>query len=306
MNDVNKRRKNTKRITLISLTGFFIILIMFFGTNIQATPERGDTHSSGSCHPGSPGSITISSPNSSTVEVDPSSTFSITVNMTGTTKIVLFIKDNPEEINDFTITPGTTDNDRHTINLNDVVISVTVPAVEKAYVLIVAASDGVGNPANWIEFTISVGGATLPGPDVLGMIFDHVGIWLGIPALFLITLGTILVWKNENKYVKIHGILAGGAFVITLINVIVTVANPISWWTSFDIVYHLPHIILGAVGLLAGFFSMLFGIAAERKYAKITGYTALICWWAAFFLGLMLNPAMFTTFGTDFMSLFGG
>jgi len=34
---------------------------------------------------------------------------------------------------------------------------------------------------------------------------------------------------------------------------------------------------------------MLFGIAAERKPALITGYITLVSWWAAFLLGYFLN-----------------
>jgi len=44
------------------------------------------------------------------------------------------------------------------------------------------------------------------------------------------------------------------------------------------------------LGLFTGLLSMLFGIAAERKYARLTGYITLICWWTGFFLGLILVP----------------
>jgi hypothetical protein len=65
---------------------------------------------------------------------------------------------------------------------------------------------------------------------------------------------------------------------------------PINSWFSgaYDPIVHYPHIILGTVGLITGFFSMLFGIAAERKPSRLTGYATLICWWAAFLLGYYL------------------
>jgi hypothetical protein len=110
--------------------------------------------------------------------------------------------------------------------------------------------------------------------------------YLGLTALFLLTLGTILVLINENKFVKAHGILAGASLILTLINIGLLVTFPIAGWIAFPPLIHWTHMILGGIGIVAGFFSMLFGIAAERKYAKLTGYITLICWWSTFFLGI--------------------
>jgi len=51
---------------------------------------------------------------------------------------------------------------------------------------------------------------------------------------------------------------------------------------------HSVHIIFGGFGLLTGLTSMLFGIAAQRHIAKVTGYITLVCWWGAFILSLYL------------------
>ncbi len=137
---------------------------------------------------------------------------------------------------------------------------------------------------------MSVGGVAPPGFD-FSNILDHLGLYLGLPALLLLTLGTVLVLLNENKFVRLHGILAGSSWVLTVVNVSAALIKiPIdNWFGVFPLITHIPHIILGTIGLIAGFFSMLFGIAAERKPALITGYITLASWWAAFILGYFLN-----------------
>jgi uncharacterized membrane protein YozB (DUF420 family) len=100
--------------------------------------------------------------------------------------------------------------------------------------------------------------------------------------------------------VKIHGIFSGASWILTLINAISLITlnqnelpfdELIKVWFSYEpFPVHIIHIILGAAGLFTGLLSMLFGIAAERKYARFTGYITLICWWTGFFLGLVLVP----------------
>ena len=115
--------------------------------------------------------------------------------------------------------------------------------------------------------------------------------YLGLPALLLVSIATVLVLVNENKFVKVHGILSGSAWILTAINLSAALIkiSPNAWFGVYPLIYHVPHIILGFLGLITGFLSMFFGIAAERKPAKITGYIALLSWWAAFFLGYFLN-----------------
>lgn len=124
--------------------------------------------------------------------------------------------------------------------------------------------------------------------EIISNVSIHFGMILGAPALILLTLGTILVLINESKFVKIHGYFAMTSWILTLINVIsVFVLNP-DIWASFNAGMHWSHIILGGLGLVTGLLSMLFGIAAERKPAKLTGYITLVCWWGAFLSGFVL------------------
>ena len=179
-------------------------------------------------------------------------------------------------------------------NVMIVTFNITIPDAEGFYYLFILAGDNLasGPPAfDYIKIGFSVGGATPPEPEF--NIFDHFGTIFGGIALIMLSLGTILVLINENKFVKIHGYLSGGAWILTLTNVISLITlnlDPSQWFTFEPFGLHVSHIILGAVGLLTGLFSMLFGIAAERKYAKLTGYITLVCWWAAFFIGIILVP----------------
>jgi hypothetical protein len=176
-----------------------------------------------------------------------------------------------------------------------------MPETEGFYYLFILAGDslpGAGNPPDfaYVEIGFSVGGVAqppIPEPNLFDVIFDHFGLIVGLTALLLLSLGTILVLINENKFVKIHGIFSGVSWVLTLSNAIslINLGLEPDLWFSFDpFGVHVSHIILGAVGLFTGLLSMLFGIAAERKYAKLTGYITLACWWTAFFLGLILVP----------------
>ncbi|MFW9879718.1 MAG: hypothetical protein ACFFG0_42125, partial [Candidatus Thorarchaeota archaeon] len=176
-------------------------------------------------------------------------------------------------------------------DLNEITVAFNVtPTLEKnSYIIFILAGNNLtgSRPFAYVEIIIGMP----PKLDILSIIFDHLGLYLGLPALLLITVSTVLVLVNENKFVKSHGIMAGISWLLTVINVSVAVIKitPNAWLKGYPIVYHLPHIILGSVGLITGFLSMLFGIAAERTPAKITGYITLLCWWSTFFLGYFLN-----------------
>ena len=181
-----------------------------------------------------------------------------------------------------------------------ITFNITMPATKGYYSLLIIAGDNSSvQPAfNHIIIGFSVEGAARPEPEIV--IFDHFGLLIGLSALLLLSVGTILVLINENKFVKIHGIFSGASWILTLINAISLITlnknelpfeELIQVWFSFEPFWvHVTHIILGAVGLFTGLLSMLFGIAAERKYARFTGYITLVCWWTGFFLGLILVP----------------
>ncbi len=116
----------------------------------------------------------------------------------------------------------------------------------------------------------------------------HLGATLGLPALILVTVGTIIVIFDESKYTLYHGYTAGGAWIITLLNVILLFTLTQDMMKGYSGWIHALHIICGGVGLTFGFASALFGTSGQRTLAKITGYTTLGCWWFAYLLGFFI------------------
>ncbi len=117
----------------------------------------------------------------------------------------------------------------------------------------------------------------------------HLGSFVGLPALLMLSVGTIVVTYDEPKLVIYHGLTAGGSWVLTLMNVIALFGMSDVEMTSFSGVIHTFHILCGAIGLLSGFFSALFGISGQRKLAKLTGYITLGCWWTAYFVSQFIT-----------------
>ncbi|MBY8979700.1 MAG: hypothetical protein KGD72_04870 [Candidatus Lokiarchaeota archaeon] len=117
----------------------------------------------------------------------------------------------------------------------------------------------------------------------------HIGIILGLPALISLSIGTILVLYDEAKYVMWHGLAAGGALIVTIINVILLMFLTPPEILNYSGMIHTLHIILGAFGLMTGVASFLFGASGQRNIARMTGYFTLAGWWGAFLLGLLLE-----------------
>ena len=117
----------------------------------------------------------------------------------------------------------------------------------------------------------------------------HIGLILGLPALISLSVGTILVLYDEAKYVMWHGLAAGGALIVTIINVILLMFLTPPEILNYSGMIHTLHIILGAFGLMTGVASFLFGASGQRNLARMTGYFTLAGWWGAFLLGLLLE-----------------
>ncbi|MFX0057772.1 MAG: hypothetical protein ACFE85_06415 [Candidatus Hodarchaeota archaeon] len=280
----------------------FVIISVFVGIifvsillNGNAYPSYTQPHED--CHT-VPGGYSIGTNISTSNSINASAVITFNITATGSNLFIQAPSD-AKENNQFTILPTTTrilDNSANDSNPNlnamTVTFNITAPSEDGYYTILILAGDnsvsGSPPPFDYIEIDFSIGGVLPPAPRI--EIFNHFEIYIGLTALLLLSIGTVLVLINENKFVKIHGIFAGSSWILTLINVIsLVIFNP-SIWTSFSFGIHWSHIILGGVGLLTGLFSMLFGIAAERKYAKLTGYITLVCWWAAFFSGFLMVP----------------
>ncbi len=283
-------------IIFIIIAGVFSLFIVL---NVTGSPGFSQDHDN--CHT-VPGGYTISADIDATNSALPLDTVTIEITATGSN---LFIQaPSPTQQNALlSITPttdrildGDAEDEDTNADIMVVTFNITFSDVEDFYYVffVLAGDDSVSGETpdfDYIEISFTVGVASAPTPNPWDYIYNHLGLYLGLPALLLLSLGTVLVLLNENKFVKVHGYLAGSAWILTVINVTAAFfkIDPIGWW-SFELIYQIPHIILGAVGLVSGFFSMLFGIAAERKPARLTGYLTLICWWGSFILGYMMVP----------------
>ena len=114
----------------------------------------------------------------------------------------------------------------------------------------------------------------------------HLTVYLGLPAIILLAIGTLLYQISKEKYTFAHGVCAGLSLLLTTINVVVILpdarigilfSNP-----ALDL-FHFIHIIIGAVGYLFGILAFLTGISGIR--VKWPGLTALTCWTIVFVMG---------------------
>jgi len=285
-------------IVIISLPLLLLVL------NGNALPSYESNHEA--CHT-VPGGYTISADIKSTNSVNPSDVIVFNVTATGNSLFVQAPNETTSVMQNgqLTILPTTDrifdgygeDKDSNPFAMI-ITFNITIPETDGFYYLFILAGDNSTTPGDppdfaYVEIGFSVGGVAPPEPEI--EIFDHFGLILGMSALVLLSVGTILVLINENKFVKIHGIFSGASWILTLINAISLInqfnLDNINIWFSFEpFGVHVSHIILGATGLFTGLLSMLFGIAAERKYAKLTGYITLICWWTGYFLALIIVP----------------
>ncbi len=285
-------------VLFIVIIGLPLLLLVMNG---NALPSYETNHEA--CHT-VPGGYTISAGINSTNSVNPLDVIVFNVSATGTNLFVQAPNETTSVMQNGQLTIHPT-NDRiydgygedkdSNPNAMNITFNITIPETEGFYYLFILAGDNSTSQPDfaYIEIGFSVGGVAPPEPEF--EIFDHFGLILGMSALMLLSVGTILVLINENKFVKVHGIFSGASWILTLINAISLInqfdLNNIDIWFSFEPFWvHVSHIILGATGLFTGLLSMLFGIAAERKYAKLTGYITLACWWTGYFLGLIIVP----------------
>ncbi|MFX1326726.1 MAG: hypothetical protein ACFE91_01095 [Promethearchaeota archaeon] len=267
---------------------------------MYATGRPGYGMSHDLCHDSA--GYTIESTITGDVLTDPSTSLVFNVTATGTNVFIQVIpgrlvEQNFEPSYDiFEILPTTERINETSIydldpssNSITVEFNITAPAEESYNLIFIIAGNDASGQINFAyqRINVNVGGVIVPRAPF--NIFDHFGMFLGLPALLFLTLGTILVLINESKFVKTHGILAGSSWILTLVNVLTLIWKNPAIWVSFSLDFHWTHIILGGLGLLTGLLSMLFGIAAERKPAKVTGYITLICWWGAFLSGFLFT-----------------
>ncbi len=111
----------------------------------------------------------------------------------------------------------------------------------------------------------------------------HMTIILGLPAIILLAIGTLLYQISKEKYTFAHGICAGLSLLLTTINIIgIIPATTAVLSTSVDL-FHFMHIVLGIIGYAFGITAFVTGISGVRT--KIPGLVALVSWTAVFVMG---------------------
>ena len=120
--------------------------------------------------------------------------------------------------------------------------------------------------------------------DMLQVPNFHYTLLFGLPAIILLGIGTLLYEISKEKHTFHHGLCAGLALVLTTINIIgILPSTAIYLSSSFIDPFHLVHIVLGAIGYIAGLGAFVTGMSGIRT--KVPGYTALICWTIVFLMG---------------------
>jgi len=116
----------------------------------------------------------------------------------------------------------------------------------------------------------------------------HLTVYLGLPAIILLAIGTLLYYISKEKYTFAHGICAGLALVLTTGNIVailsdarigILLANP------FLDIFHFIHVALGTIGYLFGILAFLTGISGIR--VRWPGLIALMSWTTVFVMGFV-------------------
>lgn len=162
------------------------------------------------------------------------------------------------------------------------------PATEGNYTLLIfAQSPDTPKPLIvCLEFIVSVGNEPAFSIDI----FDHMNIYIGGSAIFLICFGTLL-YETKRERTKVHAWFTTGSLCLTSINFIL-IWNPTiylitSWiaYPNFIDYWNLFHMIIGLIGLIAGIMAFFTGLAGFRT--KKPGYIAMICWTYCFLSGII-------------------
>ncbi|KKK43831.1 MAG: hypothetical protein Lokiarch_23500 [Candidatus Lokiarchaeum sp. GC14_75] len=280
-------------IIFLGIISLMSVLLAFYATSY---PGLGDTHDS--CH-NSPGGYTIARDSTGTITADNSSVVYIEITATGSN---LFVQaySGAKDNDDFIIFPTNeriVDNSGNDTNPSPdamtVVFTITTPAIDGVYTLFIIAGDNLTvspQPRTFAYANIkfSIGGVS-EVIDYIGRFFSHTGFYIigGIAIISLAT-GTILYIINQEKFTKIHGLLAGTSLILTTINII-TVIQPTALVLPVilqpGLVLHFLHIILGVIGYGAGIIAFLAGLSGHRS--RIYGFIALGCWTFNYIQGLL-------------------
>jgi hypothetical protein len=275
------------KIKIALLAGFMCSLAVLIGFNVTANPSFGSNPYMSGCHRSTGYQI---SANVTSFTVKPGKSFSVYISANGTAveveAIAGAVDNNLFEFAPASIIASNSSYDLDTgSNAVGVIMTITAPSQPGNYKIMIlgrdSRTDAKPNLA-YVELSVTVLGtpswAAVFVSFLINDLFNHMYVYLGGAAVTLLALGTLLYKLDAKRFTRIHGLLAGSAFILTTINVILVIpaaTAALAAITTINI-WHLIHILVGIVGYAAGAVAMLTGLGGLR-WTKI-GYVALICW----------------------------
>ncbi len=156
-----------------------------------------------------------------------------------------------------------------------------------------AGSSGVERVGATLSYVV---GQSPVGPIVIPQ--AHYGWLLGAPALFFAYLGTALVYYDEERFTKIHGMTLGVAYILTTINVLFLLIEPAGIWSIMNPVYlfdlsnmllfmHAWHVWLGIVSMVLGTLAFITHLGGWKTCNL--GLPAVILWTILGIMGIYLG-----------------
>jgi hypothetical protein len=301
-----------KPIVLLATIGvIFVFTLTLMWSNTSSLPTYGQDPNG--CH--SVGSFTISTNRTDVITIAQNDVVDVEFTATGAANLVLEIVPGARDNTLFfggviNVTDNGAGDLNGAVNAIRTVITVTAPAVDGNFEILVIARDGIASPPDFAYVTVQfqVGaGASLWDQIVdffMTYIFNHMQIFLGGAAVISLGIGTLIYEYGRSgkgslassQYVKAHGILAVTSLVLTTINVyfiinatgstLTSLFDPtrITLWTAQEVL-HFLHIAFGITGYACGILAVLTGLAGIRT--RIPGYLALLFWGFNFVHGLI-------------------
>jgi hypothetical protein len=126
----------------------------------------------------------------------------------------------------------------------------------------------------------------------------HYGWLLGAPAIVIAYIGTALEYYDEERFTRVHGIMLGIAYILTSINVLALLMEPVGIWAAMNPVYlfdlsnmltfmHSWHIWLGIISMILGTLALITHLGGWKTCNL--GLPAVILWTILGIMGFYLG-----------------
>ncbi len=162
----------------------------------------------------------------------------------------------------------------------------------------VVAVDDLGQETISWQGEYTVGAFPVPPPVPVVIPQAHFGWYIGGPALVIAYIGIALEYYDEERFTKIHGMMLGVAYIMTMVNVcwlffsdpaIFTAMNPqyLLNLSSISMFVHSWHIWLGIISMILGTLAFITHLGGWKTCNL--GLPAVIIWTILGFTGIYLG-----------------